>query len=140
MALGGWRGAQTRSGLHALAELAPGGKRDPPRAPRRRPRVAAAKRAGALFLDDIGAETAKTDADFALGILREIIDARYRGEKPTWWTSNLAPEGILAAYGGRIASRLFDAWPDHAWLGLDLRLAQAPMIQQAISLVPGGRA
>jgi len=82
-----------------------------------------AKQARALFLDDIGAETCKQADDFAFGILKEIVDFRYRHEMPTWWSSNLGPAALAAHYGGPFASRLVAAWPDYAFNGPDRRLA-----------------
>lgn len=75
-----------------------------------------------LFLDDLGGEVIRSEDDFALGILREVLDARYRAGKATWWTSNLSPEGLVETYKSRLASRLLSAWKPYRVEGGDLRL------------------
>ena len=61
-----------------------------------------------LVLDDLGAERFKGDysQDWVLAALDRIVDARYRAEKPIWWTSNLSPSGLVNIYGSRMFSRL----------------------------------
>lgn len=75
-----------------------------------------------LFLDDLGGEVLKGSDDYSLGILKEVLDARYRASKATWWTSNLAPEGLVDLYGSRLASRLLSAWKPYRVDGPDFRL------------------
>lgn len=61
-----------------------------------------------LFLDDLGSERIKGSyvEDFAASQLDVIIDARYREEKPTFYTTNLNLAGLIEFYGARMVSRL----------------------------------
>jgi DNA replication protein DnaC len=77
-----------------------------------------------LFLDDIGGEVIKGCDDFSLGILREIVDYRYRHSMRTWWTSNLSPNELNDVYGARLASRLTSTWKPYEIEGIDLRIAK----------------
>jgi DNA replication protein DnaC len=75
-----------------------------------------------LFLDDLGRERIKDESDYSLGLLTEILDARYRANKPTWWTSNLSPDELASLYKSRLASRILSAWPPYHVEGSDMRL------------------
>jgi len=77
---------------------------------------------GQLYLDDIGQERITNENDYALGILRTILDSRYRNNRPVFWTSNLDLKGLTAIYGARVVSRIIDAWPPLRLDGPDLRL------------------
>lgn len=87
--------------------------------------VARCKDVRNLFLDDLGGERLKGADDYSLGVLSEILDARYRSSRPVYWTSNLSPEDLPARYGSRLASRLLSAWPPFRVDGPDLRLGGA---------------
>lgn len=76
-----------------------------------------------LVLDDLGKERIKGEDDYALGILAEVLDARYRSGKALWWTSNLSPADLTELYKSRLASRLLSTWPPfHVEGETDLRL------------------
>jgi len=75
-----------------------------------------------LYLDDLGQERIAKADDYSLGLLRLILDNRYRSNLPVFWTSNLAPVELNRVYGARTASRIFSAWPPVALKGPDLRL------------------
>ena len=76
-----------------------------------------------LVLDDLGKERLNGEDDYALGILAEVLDARYRSGKALWWTSNLSPTDLTGLYGSRLASRLLSTWPPfHVEGETDLRL------------------
>jgi len=85
--------------------------------------IAAAKDKMVLFLDDLGAETCKTADDYAFGILKEIVDFRYRHEKQIYWTSNQDAAALNEHYGAGFTSRLIGAWPEYAYKGPDRRIA-----------------
>jgi hypothetical protein len=86
--------------------------------------VEGCKRAKYLFFDDLGRERkgSRGDDDYAQGIFCEIVDARYRFSRATWWTSNRTPVEIAEFYPGHIASRILSAWPPYRVVGPDLRL------------------
>jgi len=77
---------------------------------------------GMLFVDDIGAERVTGDNDYSLGILRTVLDSRYRYERPVYWTSNLNIQPLKDQYGVRMVSRMLQAWPPVVIKGKDLRL------------------
>ena len=87
--------------------------------------VEKAKGIETLYLDDLGAERSKGEDDFAGGILREILDSRYRDALPVFWTSNLDSEGLIRFYGARLVSRIAQAWPGRKLAGPDLRMGKA---------------
>lgn len=76
----------------------------------------------ALFLDDLGAERIVGEDDYSLGILRRVLDARYRQERPVYWTSNLNLKSLAGIYGARLISRVAQAWPATVIRGEDMRL------------------
>ena len=75
-----------------------------------------------LYLDDLGQERIAKVDDYALGFLRNILDARYRDNLPVFWTSNLVPVELGQTYGARTASRMLSAWPPIPVRCQDLRL------------------
>jgi len=77
-----------------------------------------------LYLDDLGQERIVGAEDYALGVLREVLDRRQREGLPVFWTSNLDAPGLLRVYGARTASRLLGAWPPVKMQGPDLRLTR----------------
>lgn len=66
------------------------------------------KRIPVLFLDDLGSERIKGSyvEDFAASQLDAVVDARYRWERPTFYTTNLDLPGLVGFYGARLVSRL----------------------------------
>lgn len=62
-----------------------------------------AKRAGLLVLDDVPTLTERESLD-----LLEVIDYRYRHERATIVTTNVAVENFERAFGVQVASRLMD--------------------------------
>ena len=68
-------------------------------------RLAAAE---AVVIDDLGAERLRGsyDEDWSASQLDGLIDARYNNRRPTWYTTNLSPDDLLARYGTRLFSRL----------------------------------
>lgn len=87
--------------------------------------VEKAKGIETLYLDDLGAERSKGDDDFAGGVLREVLDSRYRDGLPVFWTSNLDGAGLAKFYGARLVSRIAQAWPGRKLAGPDLRMGKA---------------
>lgn len=77
-----------------------------------------------LYLDDLGRERIVSADDYALGILREILDRRHRARRPVFWTSNITLPELNRIYGAPTASRMFSAWPPIVLKGPDLRLAK----------------
>lgn len=77
---------------------------------------------GRLFIDDLGAERIVGERDFSLALLRRVLDARYRHERATYWTSNLGLKALSGLYGSRLMSRVCEAWPAVVLRGSDLRL------------------
>lgn len=75
-----------------------------------------------LFLDDLGQERVTGESDYSLGILREIIDTRYRSNRIVFWTTNLSSTDLTKLYGARTISRMMQAWPIVEIDGPDLRL------------------
>lgn len=59
----------------------------------------------ALVLDDLGAERWKAE-DWVGSLLDLLVDARYKSERPTWYTTHLKPEEMQERYGARLFSRL----------------------------------
>lgn len=84
-----------------------------------------------LFLDDLGRERIKDENDYSLGLLTEILDARYRANKATWWSSNLSPDELAQLYKSRLASRILSAWPPFHVEGSDMRLGGAVLPRAA---------
>jgi hypothetical protein len=78
-----------------------------------------------LYLDDLGQERIVGADDYALGILREVLDRRYRNQRPVFWTSNQPVPELTRLYGARTASRILSTWPPVVLKGPDLRLASA---------------
>ena len=66
-----------------------------------------------LVLDDLGRERIKGSYvdDWAASQLDTIINARYRNELPTLWTTNVRPESLALLYGAALWSRLDGANP-----------------------------
>ena len=62
---------------------------------------------GVLGLDDLGA--GRPPSDFDVEYIERIVNARYDSGPPLFVTTNLGPEAIARAWGGRISARLFDA-------------------------------
>jgi len=81
--------------------------------------------ASVIFLDDIGQERITGENDYSLGVLRILLDSRYRNQMPVYWTSNLNLKGLTSIYGARLVSRVVQAWPPIVLRGSDLRLAEA---------------
>jgi len=65
----------------------------------------------ALFLDDLGQERIKSEEDWSLGAVREILDTRHRRGSRTFITTNLPPQKLAEIYGARIVSRILASWP-----------------------------
>lgn len=61
-----------------------------------------------LIVDDLGAERTKGSYvdDWATSILDLVVDGRQRYSRPTWYTTNLTAQEIVARYGARFVSRL----------------------------------
>lgn len=81
-----------------------------------------------LFLDDLGSERIKGSyvEDFAASQLDVVVDERYRDERPTFYTTNLDFNGMVAFYGARMVSRLCGDNPLYVVEGLpDLRIGGA---------------
>lgn len=92
-------------------------------------RLRAACTAPILVLDDLCGErrTGDYSAEYAVGKLDLIVDARYRERLPTWYTANVEDEsGLLAAYGARFVSRLCGTNRTKTLRGEDRRLVEAP--------------
>lgn len=70
--------------------------------------VERAQKAPALVLDDLGAERIKGSYldDWAASQLDLIVDARYREERPTHYTTSLMRPSFVKLYGPRLFSRL----------------------------------
>jgi DNA replication protein DnaC len=86
--------------------------------------VGRAQDAWLLVMDDMGSERVRGVDDFSRALLAEVLDHRYRQERPVLWTSNLGVDELATFYRGRLASRLLSAWPPYEVEGEDLRLAQ----------------
>lgn len=93
-------------------------------------RLARARACDVLVLDDLGKEQA---SDWSVATLFELIDARYRAERPTVVTSNFNRAQIARRMGERdrsaamaIASRLSERSQLIDMDGSDRRLAQQP--------------
>ena len=80
---------------------------------------------GMLFLDDLGQERVKDENDYSLGLLREVLDSRYREKRTVCWTSNLSVRALTVLYGARTLSRMLQAWPVIPIKGDDLRVKEA---------------
>jgi DNA replication protein DnaC len=61
---------------------------------------------GVLLLDDLGAEK---PSEWTQKQLTIILDARYRENRPTFITTNLAGKNLAGSCGARVYSRLMDA-------------------------------
>ena len=79
-----------------------------------------------LVLDDLGSERRKGDyqEDYACGELDYVISTRYRDCRPTWYTTNLDAEGMIAMYGARMTSRLIGENPLVEMVGQDRRVSR----------------
>ena len=77
-----------------------------------------------VYLDDLGRERqTKGEDDYALGLLAEIIDHRYRYGLPIFWSSNLTTrEEFSSTYNARLVSRLLGTWPPVLIKGHDIRM------------------
>lgn len=81
----------------------------------------------ALVLDDLGAERLRSDysEDWTASLLDVVVDRRHNAMLPTWWTSNLEPDELVARYGTRLWSRLTGPNPAvRVAGGADLRLVR----------------
>lgn len=81
----------------------------------------------ALVLDDLGAERMRSDysEDWTASLLDVVLDRRHNAMLPTWWTSNLEPDELVARYGSRLWSRLTGPNPAVRIAGgTDLRLVR----------------
>ena len=58
-----------------------------------------------LVLDDLGAERWKAE-DWVGSLLDLLVDARYKQERPTWYTTHLPADEMAERYGARLFSRL----------------------------------
>lgn len=74
-----------------------------------------------LYLDDLGRERIVGPDDYALGVLRTLLDARIRAQRPVFWTSNQPIPELNKTYGTATVSRLVNAWPPVLCKGRDLR-------------------
>nr|WP_320132364.1 hypothetical protein [uncultured Holophaga sp.] len=81
---------------------------------------------GLLFLDDLGQERVTGENDYSLGVVRSLLDQRYRADRPVYWTSNLGPKDLVGIYGARMVSRMKEAWPWTVVERRDMRLAGGP--------------
>ncbi|MCM1439793.1 MAG: ATP-binding protein [Roseburia sp.] len=72
-----------------------------------------AKEACFLFLDDIGAEQLKDNSDWYKSIIYEIIDYRYRNNKPTIFSSNYCKTELVEKrhYDERLVQRILEMCP-----------------------------
>lgn len=70
--------------------------------------VQQAGRIEVLVIDDLGAERLRGSyvEDWAASQLDLIVDARYRADRRTWFTSTLDPQELIHRYGQRLFSRL----------------------------------
>ncbi len=75
-----------------------------------------------VVLDDIGAERA---TEWVEERLYAIIDARYRMERATIFTSNLSEKQLQDQLGGRIVSRIFEMTDQVPVIGPDHRRKMA---------------
>lgn len=87
-----------------------------------------AKDAQFLFLDDIGAEQLKDDSDWYKSIIYEIIDYRYRENKPTIFSSNYSKTELVEKrhYDERLVQRILEMCPlEYHMEGEPMRIACA---------------
>lgn len=77
----------------------------------------------ALVLDDLGAERWKAE-DWVGSLLDLLVDARYKAERPTWYTTHMDAKEMQERYGTRLFSRLTSDNPMVAVVGRDLRIAK----------------
>jgi DNA replication protein DnaC len=79
-----------------------------------------------LVLDDLGSERVKGSyaEDWASSFLDRLVDARYRYERPIFWTTNLDAAGLINLYGSRLVSRLMGPNPLVVMQGKDLRFSK----------------
>lgn len=75
-----------------------------------------------IILDDIGAEK---PTEWVAERLYAIIDARYRMERATIFTSNLSEKQLQDQLGGRIVSRIFEMTDQVPVIGPDHRRKMA---------------
>lgn len=64
-----------------------------------------------LVLDDLGAERIRESKGMDREILEVMVDTAYHHSRSLFWTSNMGPEELEDAYGGRFASRLLGLAP-----------------------------
>lgn len=79
------------------------------------------KTTGSLYLDDLGQERVKGEDDLSMGMLKVILDYRYRNQLPVFWSTNLSYQKMSEVYGARTASRMME-WSPISLKGADLRL------------------
>ena len=76
-----------------------------------------------LFLDDLGRERIKGSyaEDWAASQLDVIVNARYRNEKVTIWTTNVTEADLVSLYGAAMVRRLT---ADNPLIWMELRSAR----------------
>ncbi len=99
------------------------------------------KGAAYLYLDDLGRERVRSEDDLSLGVLKEIIDHRYRHGSPVLWTSNMVgPTEFGKIYPAHMVSRLLGTWPPLLVRGKDLRLSLGTNVEDFKQRAAGGDA
>jgi DNA replication protein DnaC len=79
-----------------------------------------------LYLDDLGRERVTGANDYALGVLREVLDYRHTNLLPVYWTTNLNATDLSELYLDKaLIGRIVEAWPPVRVGGSNLRLAQS---------------
>lgn len=94
-----------------------------------------AKDAQFLFLDDIGAEQLKDDSDWYKSIIYEIIDYRYRQNKPTIFSSNYSKTELVEKrhYDERLVQRILEMCPlEYHIEGESMRIACAKKCRETV--------
>ena len=85
--------------------------------------IEAAKTCGCLYLDDLGRERLTGPDDYALGLLREVLDHRHGHRLPVCWTCNLSAVELVEKWNDpALVGRLVEAWPPVRVKGANLRL------------------
>jgi hypothetical protein len=96
--------------------------------------VEAAKETSWLYLDGLGWGNVVGRDDFALRVLRELIDYRHGNLLPVFWTASLGPFELAEFYKDRLLiRRLVEAWPPVKVKSASLRpdpLAKRAMLAQ----------
>jgi len=86
--------------------------------------IEAAKGCRRLYLDDIGRERLTGPDDYALGILREVLDFRHGHKLSVCWTCNLSALELGNKWNDpALVGRLVEAWPPVKVRGANLRLS-----------------